>query len=828
MSATAAQTTPGAAVSSPDGAQFDAPSGALRELAVRSGAYLAGREAAGMVVRLVGLVVVVRAIGPSEFGIYSAAAVFVSLASITAQMGAEVFLIRLPGPLTRRSYDEVFTFLLCASIVVVLAGLGLTYLVAPLLRPAGVMGPLRVLLLSIPVNVLWAPGQAYIERKFAYRRMGALELGGDVLLYATAVPMALTGFGAWSLVAGFFAMQAWLLVGSFVLSGLRPRLAWSSETWKGMLRHGTGYSLFQWIVALKYSVVTLIVASFAGAAGVGYVSLALRLNTTLNFTERGVQRVGMVAITKARSTTKERLAAALEEGSALQLLVAAAPFAAFGLVAPWVVPVVFGHTWLPALPVYALVSVASILKVPASVQRVLLLAYGWNYRVAVSVLIDLVGVCAVTIFAVRAWGILGFGIASLMGAVATVYTHYSARKIVPVRYGRLVVPLLGLVPPVLVPLVPKPWGLFLLIPPALMLLHPATRREVLHVIRTVGSIVTRGRAGSMFRLAGVAAPAQTAQTAETAHTAQAAHTAQTAQTAQTREVVNVGAELWNDDAEKGSVGGDGVEPDDLVARGTGLGAAGLGDVAHDDAGAANGGPPSVAPPSVAPPPAWPASTSFDAWRRATGVPGAPDLSPAGSAGLPGPEALAASGGSRLPAPPPAGTPWSVRPDPVFPLLGKLDALTGFPSAAAFLTRVNRILPVVSDGGWQLLVAAIDVRPSAPSRRFDAPPNAVLSLAAAALRAELRFDDPAAHVGPSTFVVAVPFVPGHPGDASSSEIAAHLQSAVASALTGHDAAVGYWAPSAPGWAVRMAHITAVSATGNDAERLVRQVVEAVSG
>ena len=811
-----------------DEPEADAPSGPLREVAVRSGAYLAGREAAGMVVRLVGLVVVVRAIGPSSFGIYSAAAVFVTLATITAQMGAEVFLIRSPGPLSRRRYDEVFTFLVCASALVVLAALGLSYLVAPLIRPVGVMGPLRVLLLSIPVNVLWAPGQACIERKFLYRRMGILELGGDVLLYAVAVPMALKGFGAWSLVAGFFAMQLWLLVGSFVLSGLRPRLAWSWATWKGMLHHGSGYSLYQWIVALKYSIVTFVVAAFAGAAGVGYVSLALRLSTTLNFTERGVQRVGMVAITKARSTTRERLAVALEEGSALQLLVAAAPFAAFGLVAPWVVPVVFGHAWLPALPVYALVSVAAVLKVPASVQRVLLLAHGWNYRVATSALIDLVGICVVTVFAVQAWGIDGFGIASLMGAVATVYTHYTARKLVPIRYGRLVVPLLGLVPPVLVPLVPKPWGLLLLIPPALMLLHPATRREVAHVARTLRSVVMRGRVQPGAGVVATTQPCpQAAATAPLqpcpARTATVAAVPQPASAlaapGDARGVVSVGREPWNDDAD--SRRADDRGPD---SPGSGVGSNGLGPDGFGPDGFGNN---DIGDPAA--PPAWPETTSFDAWRRATGVPGAPDLGENGSvSGIHAADALAASGGSRLPAPPPPGTPWSVRRDPSFPMLGKLDALTGFPSATAFFARVDRILPVVSDRGWQLLVAAIDIRPSSPTRRFDVPPNAVLSLAAAALRSELRFDDPAARFGPSTFVVAVPFVPGYPGDAGSSEIAAHLQSAVASALSGHGAAIGYWSSASPGWAVRMAHITAVSPSGSDAERLVRQVVEAVGG
>ena len=49
----------------------------LGQLAVRGGGYMVGREAIGMVIRLVGVILVVRLIGPRPYGIYSGAAAFV-------------------------------------------------------------------------------------------------------------------------------------------------------------------------------------------------------------------------------------------------------------------------------------------------------------------------------------------------------------------------------------------------------------------------------------------------------------------------------------------------------------------------------------------------------------------------------------------------------------------------------------------------------------------------------------------------------------------------------------------------------------------------------
>src|ERR1700722_3066005 len=119
----------------------------LGEVVVRSGSYLVAREAIGMVIRLVGIVITVRAIGPRSYGIYAAAAAYVMFMSGFAQMGAEIYLMRAPGTLERRDFDRAFTFLLCTSTAVTALALGLSYAAAPWIRPVGVLLPLRILLL---------------------------------------------------------------------------------------------------------------------------------------------------------------------------------------------------------------------------------------------------------------------------------------------------------------------------------------------------------------------------------------------------------------------------------------------------------------------------------------------------------------------------------------------------------------------------------------------------------------------------------------------------------------------------------------------------------
>ncbi len=471
-----------------------APELSLRERTVRGGGYLVAREAVGMVVRLAGVVLTVRVIGPASYGIYSAALAFVLVVTVVAQMGIETYLIRQPAGLERRHYDVAFTFLVVTSLVLTAGAIGLSTVAGGVLRPTGVVGPLRVLLLSVPINVLWAPAQAAIERQFRYRAMGLLELGGDVALYATAIPLALDHKGAWSLVAGFLAMQTWQLVGSYVVSGLRPRLAWSGSMVRELVRHGFSYSLSVWADQLRGIVSPLVVGSFAGAAGVGYVAFAQRLVVTLAFARRGAYRLGMVAMARVPSGHRARLRAAIEEGTVLQLIALGVPFALFGLLARRLVPLLFGATWSRAIPLYVAVSVAAMLSAVQLVQSTFLFSRGRNLPVASSAAASTAVLAVVSYVAVHHLGLIGYGYGSLAALSTTWILDRATRREVHFSYVRIGAAAAVTVPVALAPVVPGALQPALFAPLCVGLLVPPFRREVLRLVELVRTALGRGKA----------------------------------------------------------------------------------------------------------------------------------------------------------------------------------------------------------------------------------------------------------------------------------------------------------------------------------------------
>lgn len=462
-------------------------------MAISGGAYLVGREAIGMVIRLLGVVVVVREMGPSSYGLYAAAAAYVLVVATVAQMGTEVYLIRIQEEPDKRRYNQAFTFLLVSSVLITAVSLAATVPLGSFLRPVGVLLPLRVLLLTIPVNVLWAPAQACIERRFGYKQMGILEIVGDLVLYGTAIPLAVTGAGVWSLVAGFFAWQLWLLIGSLVMSGLRPRWDWSADTMRTLTRHGLSFSSSTWIAQLGGLVNAMVVGTFVGSAGVGFVAFALRLVDTIGFAKRGAYRLGMVALSKVPTEDKRRLRYGIEEGSLLQLVVLAVPFAAFALVARWVIPLVFGPQWTGTIPVYSVLAVSAILSGPILIQITLLFTRGKNLQVALAMAVQVAVLGASAVVFVHFFGILGYGLSSLASLVCVLLINRMVRQITDFDYSKLIPFAVALIPLVMAPVVPLPYVPLLAVPMVAMAMVSSVRAEGIRIVQLVTTSLREGR-----------------------------------------------------------------------------------------------------------------------------------------------------------------------------------------------------------------------------------------------------------------------------------------------------------------------------------------------
>jgi O-antigen/teichoic acid export membrane protein len=455
----------------------------LRRDGMRGGLYLGSREAGGIVIRLVGVLLLTRLIGPADYGFYAGSLAVVYVLTTLAQLGTEAYLMRLPADeATPDRFHQAFSLVLVSSTIVTLVAICGALVVGSLVDRADFTWPFILLCFSIPVNALWAPSQAIIERDLRYRTMALLEVGSDAILYGVALPLAFLNAGVWAPIAGWIASQTWLFIGSAWQAHFRPRWHWSSKEARSMTRYGIGYASGNWILTRPTEIVNpLIIGPQLGAAAVGQVALALRLIDTLGFVQRATQRISLVMFGRVQHDTS-RLRRAVVDTTALQLLAIGVPLAGFGLVASDVVPWMFGDEWREAAVIYPIFALAFFLSAVFNVQSYALSVLRRNAPIVIGSVLQLALLVAGAAILVPRYELDGLGAARLISIAGLVVIPLALRSNGASAIGPGIVWIIGLTPVIAVSSASWSWRIPAVVFALCTLLVPAARRQLFSLL----------------------------------------------------------------------------------------------------------------------------------------------------------------------------------------------------------------------------------------------------------------------------------------------------------------------------------------------------------
>jgi len=399
----------------------------LKEKALKGGMFLAGRQIVGIVLRLVAVFVVTRIIGPYQYGLSAAClGIFLYVQSF-ATWGIDVYLLRKPEDLTQEELDQGFSLLLAIGLAFGCAMYVFRGALAGAAKMPEVKPMFGVLALSVPFALVYLPAMVRLDRALDFKRVSINELVSQTIQYVVAVPLAVAGAGAWSLVLGFVASNVSLCVLTYRAARLRPRLHWDRLLARQMLGYGLGYSSSTWVWQLRSLVNPVLVGRLAGAEAVGYIGLAIRICEVLSFVRSAAWRIAMATLAKL-NLDAERLRRSIAEGMRLQTLAVGVPLAGFAIIAPYVMPRAFGARWDPVIRVYPFIAlsylVSSVFNLHSSVLY--LLRRNWSVTAfhAVHVLL-FAGTAALLVPRIN---ILGYGWAEVMALAGYVIVHYFVQQ----------------------------------------------------------------------------------------------------------------------------------------------------------------------------------------------------------------------------------------------------------------------------------------------------------------------------------------------------------------------------------------------------------------
>jgi lipopolysaccharide exporter len=311
---------------------------------------------------LVSTVILARALSPSDFGIYAVALAFITYAEVVNDLGVAQALILLPGDRRRNDAGLVVSFSVSALLVAV-AMIAAPFVARFFGQPT--VGPiLRVLSLSLLLRAWGQVPDAILIRDLRFKDRFRANAWRASIQGAVWIGLAIAGLGVWALVLGYLAGYS---VGSAILwryVDYRPgrsswRVRWS--TVRPLLTFSAPLVGSVLLLSLINDVDYLIVGRRLGTTALGYYTIAFRVPQMVISNSFLVFSQVLIPVLVRAGLDSARLRRGYLRTLRLQTTFGFSAAVGLAVVAPLLVPVLFGARWAPAImPMVALSLYATV------------------------------------------------------------------------------------------------------------------------------------------------------------------------------------------------------------------------------------------------------------------------------------------------------------------------------------------------------------------------------------------------------------------------------------------------------------------------------------
>jgi len=302
--------------------------------------------------RLVVTVALTRLLAPEAFGLLAMALVFTQLASMLGDLGLGPALIQ-KADLQRKHVTTAFTVTAIVGVILAALFAGLSFPVAAFYEHEEVQPVLAALAVTYLLRGFVGVPRDLLRRAMDFKGLALVSLTAVASGGVVGIVMAVSGAGVWALVGQVLVEGVVSTLGVLLAARRnpmsRPAFGFDSDA----LRDLAHFGIFVTGTRLAYYATTnadnLVVGKVLGAASLGLYNLAYRLMLLpILKVADVVATVSMPAMATIQNDTP-RLRQAVQRAIGHIGLVCFPVSVGFAVVAPALVPAVFGDRWLGAV-----------------------------------------------------------------------------------------------------------------------------------------------------------------------------------------------------------------------------------------------------------------------------------------------------------------------------------------------------------------------------------------------------------------------------------------------------------------------------------------------
>jgi O-antigen/teichoic acid export membrane protein len=374
-----------------------------------------------------------RLVAPEAFGLIAMAAVFTTFVSIFLDQGFGAAVVQRMD-LEREHLDTAFWISALTGVVLTLASLAVSGWVAALYKEPQLAPVLRWLSLSFVISALSSIQIAILQRELAFKSLAARSLVATLAGGIVGVGLAFAGFGVWSLVAQQLTNGLAAAIVLWRASSWRPGFHVSRKHYKELFTFGVSIVGNNALDVLVRRSDDFLIGYFLGATALGYYTVGYRLLLVIIRLVTGITNAVAFPTFSRLQHKPGRMRDAFYKVTQYTSLLAFPIFIGLAVVAPELVPVVFGAQWLPSVPVMQVLAVIGILQSVSVFNGSVLKAAGKpSWQLAIMVLTT---VCSIAGFLVAVrWGIVAVAASFVItGYLLAPVSYLAVRKLVQIDF----------------------------------------------------------------------------------------------------------------------------------------------------------------------------------------------------------------------------------------------------------------------------------------------------------------------------------------------------------------------------------------------------------
>ncbi|MDV2993550.1 MAG: hypothetical protein N4J56_003204 [Chroococcidiopsis sp. SAG 2025] len=397
---------------------------------IRNMSWLGASELFIRITRLLTVIVLARLLKPYDYGLAALVLTTNEFVDVFTHNGVWAKLVQVDAKDLKNFCQTAFwlNWLICGLLFIVQCLVA--FPVAWFYRDNQIILPICVLAsiyLILPISLVQA---ALIQRENRLHVSAIISGLQNLIASVLSIILAFLGFGMWAMVLPRVLVAPIFVIGNYIYHDWRPSRILTVKHWQEIIKFGQTILGIELLNTLRNNLDYIIVGRFLGvqALGIYYFAFNAGLVLTLSVAS-AIDRALFPHLCDARTNLKQFRCRYLSSLKIIAVVIVPLILLQSSL-APFYVPIIYGHKWIPAIPILILICLSGIPRPFATAASLSIWALdkphwdlAWNFFFTV--------IFALAVSISTNWNILGV-------AAAVLLVHATALPVYTFRVTRYV------------------------------------------------------------------------------------------------------------------------------------------------------------------------------------------------------------------------------------------------------------------------------------------------------------------------------------------------------------------------------------------------------